>query len=72
MADHKPIEVHTVTAADCVPVVKDGPFWNDFHMPCWICNQDKRREELLFNEFCETHFHKSCIDERERNMDNDS
>ena len=64
MADCKPPQVNTCTVDDCTPMFEGGPHWFDPHMPCWICNRDDKRDELMWNDECTTYFHRSCLIER--------
>ena len=69
--DDKPDKIHTLHKDECVPCTPDSPHWMPgnsplSHMPCWICCKDPRsqRDELLWNDECETYFHESCLDQR--------
>jgi hypothetical protein len=70
MADYKPKEVYTVTADDCYEIDATSPQWDNFHMACWICCNDHvdGRKEMMYNDFCEMYFHRSCIEKREQDI----
>lgn len=70
MADHKPPEVNTCIAEECIPLQAGDPHWFEAHMPCWICNSDDhdKRDQLLWNDECETYFHGDCIADRTRSQ----